>query len=110
MARPKKKKYERRDCVLPPIRCTHTERATIKANAAQASMSVSDYVREGSVAGDKIIVREPLADIKLIMELNACGVNLNQLTRKAHILEEVDAAHLREVLARLSGLLDELMQ
>ena len=109
MARLKKEEDMKRTAHLPRTRCTPYERGVIEDRAAQAGLSLSDYMRQMALSGH-VIVREPMADIKLIMELNACGVNLNQLTRKAHILEEVDAVHLREVLARLSGLLDELMQ
>ena len=109
MARPQKKNDERRDCVLPPLRCTCTERAIIQANAAQAGMSVSHYVRAGALSGDKIIVREPVADNRLVQALLAIGRNLNQLTKKAHIFGEYDAALLRAVLRKIDGLLDKLL-
>lgn len=76
-----------------PVQVTPAEKATIKANAAQAGMTVSDYVRNQSLKSSK--AQKPKKDapgpsplqMKLHHvrhELSAIGNNWNQLTRAYH--------------------------
>lgn len=83
------------------------ERSAIQDKAAHAGLSLSEYQRQACLE-TVVLAKDPLADLRLIRELNAIGVNLNQLTRKTHIHEEYDAVHLRALLGRLDGLLTEL--
>ena len=108
MAKVQSTNQQKRSCVLPPLRCTEDERAAIQANAALAGLTLSQYMREAALEGH-VIVKDPLADIALIRELKALGNNLNQLTRKAHIHDELSARQLREVLGRVSSVLDRLL-
>ena len=122
MARPKKVQSEVRDRRLSHIRVTGAEQATIQANAAQAGLSVSDYVRELALSGGQIIMREPLADVALITELNALGSelnaignNVNQMARLGNVHQKIDGVRLAELsqalqarLARLDDFLTEI--
>ena len=107
MSRPQKKQEDKRTSHLPRTRCTLEERAAIQAKAAQAGLTLSEYQRQACLE-TAVLAKEPLADVRLIRELNAIGVNLNQLTRKTHIHEDYDAVHLRALLSRLDGLLTAL--
>ena len=108
MARPKKKDEDKRSSYLPPPRVTERERAAIEDRAAQAGLSLSDYMRQMALSGH-VIVREPMADNRLIYALLGIGRNLNQLTKKVHIFGEYDAALMRSVLRKIDSLLDKLL-
>lgn len=83
MARPKKQPAERRTVSLS-CRLTWPERLLIETAAAQAGLSLCEYVRQQVLAG-KVTVRQNRAlDHGVFDELRRIGVNLNQLTRLAH--------------------------
>ena len=121
MARPQKDEDTKRTAHLPRTRCTPSERAVIEAKAAQAGLSLSDYMRQMALCGH-VIVREPLADIRLLAklntigaELNAIGNNINQMARLGHIHGKIDGLRLAELsrglherLTRIDDFLTEL--
>ncbi len=108
MARLKKEDDTKRTAHLPRTRCTPYERGVIEERAAQAGLSLSDYMRQMALSGH-VIVREPMADNRLIYALLGIGRNLNQLTKKVHIFGEYDMALMRSVLRKIDGLLDKLL-
>lgn len=102
---------ENRDAVLPPLRVSPDERAQIKAKALRAGLSVSEYQRRACL-NLSVVTRQTRADAAaLVRQLAGIGNNLNQLTRKVHIHDEVDHAHLQALLAALEtaieGLIDD---
>ena len=108
MARPKKKDEDKRSSYLPPPRVTERERAAIKAKAVEAGLSLTEYQRRACLEA-VVVVREPMADNRLIYALLGIGRNLNQLTKKVHIFGEYDMALMRSVLRKIDGLLDKLL-
>ena len=110
MARPKKGTDEKRDKWLPKMRVTLAELCAIKARAAQAGMSLSDFMRQTALC-DHVIVREPLANIALISKLDRIATslhananNVNQQTKNAHIFGQIDEARLAELVAENKAL------
>ncbi len=83
MARPRKKNAEKRTERLPHLRCTKGELATISGKAAQAGMTLSDYMRTMALDGE-VVVRESTTDFALYDQLRRIGVNINQITRRMH--------------------------
>lgn len=108
--RPKKADAPLRDQQLI-VRVTVLEKAEIAATAQAAGMSLSDYVRARTLRAGPLpraVVRE--ADPALLSELNAIGVNVNQLARAIHRDSAFQkywhdiGLELRRVLARVAGL------
>jgi|TARA_R110001606_G_scaffold392622_1_gene561750 hypothetical protein len=95
---------EKRDCELPRVRVSATELRTFKDRASNAGLSLSDFARMSCLDG-AVIVRENAFDVRAITQLSqvsqqlaAIGNNLNQLTKRAHIQNEHDPAHLQNIL------------
>ncbi|MEZ4938757.1 MAG: plasmid mobilization relaxosome protein MobC [Crocinitomicaceae bacterium] len=107
MARPKKEHTEKLTKHLPAVRCSESEYASIQARAAQASMTVSEFVRQMALNG-KVVIKESQADFELMDQLRRIGVNLNQLTRKAHVRGEFPEG-LRDVYEQLQSVFDKLL-
>ena len=121
MARPNKKEEDKRSAYLPPPRVTAGERAAIEARAAQAGLSLTEFIRR-SCLNTAVVVREPLADVALITELNAIGSelnaignNVNQMARLGNVHQKIDGVRLAELsqalqarLARLDDFLTEI--
>lgn len=91
-------KKERRTCVLPPLRVTETERALIKARAAECGMRLSEYQRRSSLES-VIVTRGDLVDRETYRAIRGIANNLNQLTRKTHIHDKYDKERLHEILS-----------
>ena len=108
MARLKKEEDTKRTAHLPRTRCTPYERGVIEDRAAQAGLSLSEYQRRACLEA-VVVIREPMADNRLIYALLGIGRNLNQLTKKVHIFGEYDMALMRSVLRKIDGLLDKLL-
>lgn len=104
MSRQKLIKKQLRSKVLPPVRVNEKERNTIKAKAAEAGLSVSEYQRR-ALLDCVIAVRGNIVDVHAVRQLSAIGNNLNQLTRKAHIHDEMNAAHLKHILDNLDTII-----
>ena len=103
MARPRKDPDELRTETLA-FRLTPAERLQIEAAAAEAGLSPSAYARKQAVKGRVIVPAHRTLDPALFDELRRIGVNLNQLTRLAHIREEPPPG-----LPRLCTALDQFL-
>ncbi len=99
--RPRKAEGERRDASLPPVRVTSAELAHVEAQAAQAGLPVSDYVRRRALGG-RITARQTATDERALDELNRIGVNLNQLTHAANMGKTLEG--------KLADTLDQLQR
>lgn len=99
---------EYRDVVLPPLRVSTAERDQIKAKALRAGLSVSEYLRRAGL-NLSVAARRSQVDGALVRQLAGIGNNLNQLTRKAHIHDEVDYARLQALLAALETVIEGLI-
>lgn len=88
MARPKKSVQEANDHVLPPIRCTASEKERIRMRAQKLGLTVSEFVRTMALNG-KIIVQQSTHDYELVEQLKRIGVNINQQTRRLNTTGEI---------------------
>ena len=77
MARPKKEAAEARSLPFHG-RLTPAEALTLKANAAAAGLTVSEFCRR-RILGLTVTPPAARADAALIAEVNRIGVNVNQL-------------------------------
>ncbi len=80
--RPRKQEYERR-IASTRTDLTLTEKQYLRNQAREAGMSEAAYVHR-RVLGLPITVPKPKTDVRLLYELNAIGVNLNQLARNVN--------------------------
>ena len=111
--RPKKADHERR-VRQPKIRLTIAEENHLRKRASDAGMTFAEYVRERALGpspgpatsstlaadgepGEKLLLA------RLLRELNAVGVNLNQLTRDYHSGRDgaTDWQHVQDELSRV---------
>ena len=110
MLRKKQPKKAIRSQVLPPVRVNENERNAIKSKAQEAGLSVSEYQRR-ALLDCMIVTRDNVIDFKAVRQLSAIGNNLNQLTRKAHIHDEIDREHLNDILSTIDtiimGIIDD---
>ena len=99
--RPAKPEGEARTLALPSIRVNPVELSHIETQAANAGLSVSDYVR--SVATQRRIApRQSALEDRTLFELNRCGVNLHQIVRSLNFGHSVPN-DLNDVLAELKA-------
>lgn len=108
MGRPRKAPEERRDERLPHPRVTTEERAFIEAQAVAVGLDVSEYIRRRALQ-HRIPPARAVADDRLLLEINRIGVNLNQISKAAHLgktLEGKLAAALDELHAAMMHLAD----
>lgn len=108
MARPKKNNAEKLTDRLPHIRCTETEAAVIKAQAAQAGLTVSEYARRILTEG-QVIVQQSRYDFQTVNQLRRIGVNLNQIAKIANSTGEAPPA-LLTVCNKLDAVLDDILE
>ena len=99
---------EYRDAVLPPLRVSTTERDQIKAKARGAGLTLSEYQRRACL-NQPVVTRQSRADAALVQQLAGIGHNLNQLTRKAHIFDEVERTRLNVLLSVIRRITAELI-
>ena len=94
MARPKKDSRLHKTRKID-FRLDETQYSIIEKYAADAGMSVSDYVRHQAVYGKVEISYPVIAKVTDLQELTsqfaAIGNNLNQIAQKAHVLNVIDA-------------------
>lgn len=89
---------------LSETRVTEAELATIKAKAAQAGLTVSEYQRRALI--DCVVVeRKPIVEMQAVRELSYMNNNLNQLVRKTHIHDETDTEKMRHILMTIDMLI-----
>jgi Mobilization protein NikA len=103
MARPPKPPDERRSEALA-MRLTPSERIRVEHGAHAAGLNASEYARALVLAGRVIVRQSRVLDHAVFDELRRIGVNLNQLTRLAHQLQQIPAG-LAELCARLERIL-----
>jgi len=88
---------------------TLAEKQYIRDQAEAAGMTEAAYVRQCAL-GQPVVVRKAAADARLIHELNAIGVNLNQIARNLNAdrrgARAVDLDHLQ---GRLQAVLDQVL-
>lgn len=104
--RPKLAPDEGRTARLPDIRVTAAERAHIEAQAAQAGVSVTEFVRAAAL-GRRIVARMADADEQALSALNKIGVNMNQIAHAAH-LGKVLAGKLDATLSDLQAVMGRI--
>jgi len=107
MTRPKKIIAEKNNQVLPPIRCSESERLNIRLNAEKLDMSVSEYVRSMALNG-KITIQQSRHDFELVDQLRRIGVNINQQTKKLNGLGKV-SPELQNLWLKLDQLLNQIL-
>lgn len=101
---------EPRSRVLPPLRVSEAEREGISLRAAEAGLSVSEFLRRAALNG-AIVPRRPLADAQLMLALAQVGNNLNQIARHCHAHGLADPELLEELyfaVDRHGALMDAL--
>lgn len=108
MARPQKEDILKKSRKID-FRLNETEYDIIESRAAQAGMTVSEFVRHQALHG-KFTVRYSLcADNnelrQILMELRAIGNNLNQVARYFHL----GGIHSGEIRETIYQSIDELM-
>lgn len=108
MARPLKNDEEKLTRRLPHIRCTEGEYAAFLSKAAQAGMSLSEYVRQMAMNG-KIVIQQSKFDFELADQLRRIGVNINQQTRRLNMSGRV-SPELRSLWAKLETILDQILE
>lgn len=95
----------KRSKLLPPVRCTEEELASVGAAARGKGKTVSQLIRETILErpapGPKPRRRAPAADERLLAQILAqlgkWGSNLNQLAHRANMDEPVDRAEFEEL-------------
>lgn len=104
--RPKKAEHERR---IKSLRAdvTIAEQQYVAAQAKAAGVSLGEYIRRRAL-GLSVVVRQAKADARLVHELNAIGVNLNQIA-KLHNAGRVETriGELDALMQRLHSTLDK---
>lgn len=110
--RPKKAEHERR---VASVRAdtTLTEKQFVRDQAKAAGISEGEFIRR-RVLGLPVVVREAKTDARLIHELNAIGVNLNQITRNVNAerlgAEGCRLSDLDALQRQLRGVLDRALE
>ena len=106
MARPQKKIADKRTARFPTTQCTDGELATLRSRAAQAGMSVTEYIRHrGLYDGDIIIHQQSGIELALVQYLKLhVGDWLNKLTHRANATG-IFPSGLKDCLAALKPVL-----
>ena len=104
--RPKAEQTTKRESVVA-VRLSVAERAALDARAASAGLPLPDFMRAALVQAEPPRRRKASSGRGLftpaeVRELNALGVNLNQLAKRAN------AGDSRDTTARLAAVLDAL--
>jgi uncharacterized protein (DUF1778 family) len=108
MARPRKSDSASRSLRLI-VRLTDEEMAAIRAAAQAAGLRVSEFIRRAAL-DRKIVVRQESAyGVSLAHQLRHLGINLNQLTKLAHVNGEFPR-DLDSALRKVELLLDRIIR
>lgn len=89
------------------VRLTEDELARLKAAAEAAGWSQEAYLR-ALIGGIEPKLKPPPDYLAMARELHAIGSNLNQIARKAHVLNVVDAARYDAEARKLEAALAEI--
>ncbi len=108
MARPRKLETARRTRRLI-VRTTDEDQVRISANAQNAGLRVSEYIRRVAVDGHIILRQQSGYGIALAVQLRRIGVNLNQLTRVANTEGELPE-ELARLLPKIETILDRVLR
>ena len=108
MARPKKNLSEKHTCVIPPIRCTTSERNDIKAKAKSLGLTMSEYIRRMAIDG-KIVKQQSKYDFEFINQIRRIGVNINQQTKRLNGTGEV-SPELKSLWSKLNSVLEDILE
>ena len=101
-------KDERRSETLPVLRVKPSEKAKILQNVQAAGLSYSEYARMLLLSGKPEIVKKTVTvDPKIKSGLEGAWNNLNQLTRKLHMLDVDDPGRVDDVLAQAEDVLGQ---
>lgn len=106
MARPRKLEHELRTARLD-IRLTEAELAHIHVQAHAAGLSASEYGRY-LINGRKVKPAPSPVTADLVRELNAVGVNLNQITKYLHAGRPL-SARAEDIFAKLESVVDRIL-
>ena len=105
--RPRKKATDAKTAKLE-VRLTEEEKALFHEKAEANGLSASEWLRRlGS--GHQIRPQATAVDLQLIAELNAIGVNINQIARAVNRGRE-SPAPLDAVAAQIRAILDEVAE
>lgn len=76
---------------LIPIKCTSEQRREIQDRAAEAGMTVSEYLREIGTKGriEKRLIVFPKEVLQLTGNLNHLAANLNQIAKRRNSFEQL---------------------
>ena len=105
--RPVKQNEEKR-CIQINIRVTIAENDYYAQQAAKAGISISEYLRRAGL-NMIIAVPRPIADAHLIREINAIGVNINQIARSSNRGQD-EREFWRALAEKVANTMDELVQ
>ena len=94
------------DCTLP-IRITRSMRAELCANAAEAGLSASEYVRQKAF-GAETAELENLSLVRLTMEVGKLGTLYNHSIKELRELCKTHGADLRPALEKTEEALNQL--
>ncbi len=108
MARPTLDDATKMSQTLPAVRCTADEKQHIKLKAAEAYLSLSEYIRRMVFDGE-IIIQQSNFDFDTAQQLRKIGVNLNQQTKKLNSTG-VMPVELKHVWQKLDKILDQMME
>lgn len=85
------------------------ELKTLKQNAKKTGMNQSAYIRN-LIMGYKP-KEQPSADMyEVINQLKFIGINLNQIARKANVLDIIDVAYYKKNHTKLNELVEQIKQ
>ena len=93
---------------IPETRVSENELEIIMGKFRTSGLSFSEFHRQALLEAN-VIVRDNALDKKAVYQLMAVGNNLNQLTRKAHIHDEIDTEYLWETLEYVNIVLEEIL-
>lgn len=105
--RPIKQQDEKR-CIQINIRVTLAEHDYYAGEAAKVALSVSEYLRRAGL-NLKVSAPKSIADAALIRELNAIGVNINQIARAANRGQD-ERDYWRAIGVRVGHALSEVLK
>ncbi|MEL7484347.1 MAG: plasmid mobilization relaxosome protein MobC [Planctomycetota bacterium] len=107
--RPPKAPAERRTDSLHAD-CTIADKIYVRDQAKLAGLTLSEYIRRRCL-DHQVTAKTTRADARLVHELNAIGVNLNQLARLGNSGWMGDrGGELDELSRRLSDVLDRVLE
>lgn len=107
MPRPVKNKANRLNRHLPPVRCTEDEYAMIQSKAAQAGITVSEFLRRMALRG-QITIRRSTYGPAVAEQLRRIGVNINQQTKRFNSTDEMPP-ELYRLWQKLDVILNEII-